>query len=64
MKNKENRINRLTIHIDFNNEAFQNGNYEDEMCRILEELMERVGTDEDGIIKDVNGNRTGLWITT
>lgn len=44
------------------NDAFQDGNKEYEVSRILKELAEKVENGSDGgKIKDINGNTIGEW---
>ena len=50
----------LTIRIKTSNAAFQDGNREAEIARILRELAERIEDDEyPAKLKDVNGNTVG-----
>ena len=50
----------LTIRIKTSNAAFQDGNREAEIARILRELAERIESDEyPAKLKDVNGNTVG-----
>jgi hypothetical protein len=53
------------IEINGENEAFAEGNFHDEMCRILTELAIKIGRGRVGDsekLRDVNGNVVGECI--
>ena len=55
----------FTLKFDTDNDAFQNGDREFEIRRILHEVAEKIqytiSYDEEGIIHDINGNKVGSW---
>lgn len=52
----------FTIKIKTQNEAFSDGNRDEEIARILERVAERVKEGEmDGFCVDINGNKVGSF---
>jgi len=56
----------LKVRIETKNDAFQNGNREYEVGRILTEIRDKVYLKNlsEGIIHDYNGNKVGEWKLT
>lgn len=53
-----------TISIQFKtqNAAFEGENYTDEVKRILKVIGDRIEDgDDEGVIRDINGNSVGAW---
>jgi len=55
-------MTNFNITINTDNEAFQNGNYEYEIKRILKELIKKVDSDDYIKVYDLNGNPVGEMI--
>jgi len=56
----------LTIKVKTDNAAFEDDNLGPELARILRALAARVeeadGSDDNGLIFDINGNSVGTWV--
>ena len=51
-----------TINIDTKNEAFQGGNRDYEITRIINKIKGKIEQGETGgVILDINGNGVGMW---
>jgi hypothetical protein len=53
-------VGKITITISTNNDAFRDGNMENEVSRILHDLAERSLMTKS--ILDINGNKVGLIV--
>jgi hypothetical protein len=54
-------MNKFTLTIHTDNDAFANGNEAHEIERILHKIIPLVHTRTFGVIYDVNGNYCGQW---
>ena len=52
---------KITMRIETDNEAFENGNYEFEVARIIRQVSQRITEDKEksGRLFDWNGNMVG-----
>lgn len=52
----------VKIEFSTDNSAFEDGNKEQEISRILKDIEKKVENGyENGIIMDINGNKIGWW---
>lgn len=51
----------FSLSFETDNAAFDDGNAENEIARILRGIAETVHRTDGGLIHDVNGNQIGTW---
>lgn len=51
----------LTIKINLDNAAFQDGNETEEIKRILDKIKGKLGITNDSWLLDINGNKCGFF---
>lgn len=52
---------KFKLEFNMDNAAFQDGNREFEIGRLLDQIKEKVNQGSEGLIYDLNGNRVGSW---
>jgi hypothetical protein len=52
---------KLTVEIDMDNSAFADHPGAGELAKCLNQVVEKIGNQSEGKIRDSNGNTVGSW---